>query len=117
MFPVFSLVFFLGIRLRPELFKEYGENSWAIVGFSAKMSNTRKVCSVDIALVASLCSFTLSAFGQTDVHVLSVTVTHDCTCLLCLFSSVVTVSLLHFAGIHSFTNSPIQLVNIYLLGI
>lgn len=51
MFPVFSLVFFLGSNSRPELFKEDGENSWTIVGFFAKMSNTRKVCLVDIALV------------------------------------------------------------------
>lgn len=59
MFPVFSLVLFLRIKLRPELFKEDGENSWAAVGFSAKMSNMRKVCLVDIALVSSLCSFIL----------------------------------------------------------
>lgn len=56
---MFSLVFFLGIKLRPELFKEDGENSWAIVGFYSKMSNMRKVCLVDIALVSSLCSFIL----------------------------------------------------------
>lgn len=64
MFPVFSLVFFLGINLQPELFKEDIENSWALEGFSVKMSNMMKICLVNIALVSSLYSFIPQTFVQ-----------------------------------------------------
>lgn len=43
MFPGFSAVFILGINLRPELFKEDMEDSWATMGFSDEMSNMTKV--------------------------------------------------------------------------
>lgn len=43
MFPGFSMVFLLGINLRPELFKEDMENSWANMGPSAKIYNMTKV--------------------------------------------------------------------------
>ena len=42
-FPGFSMVFLLGINLRPELFKEDMENSWANMGTSAKIYNMTKV--------------------------------------------------------------------------
>lgn len=43
MFPGFSMVFLPGINLRPELFKEDTENSWANMGTSAKIYNMTKV--------------------------------------------------------------------------
>ena len=43
MFPGFSMVFLLGINLRPELFKEDMENSWANMGTFAKIYNMTEV--------------------------------------------------------------------------
>ena len=43
MFPGFSMVFLLGINLRPSMFKEDMENSWANMGTSAKIYNMTKV--------------------------------------------------------------------------
>lgn len=37
------MVFLLGINLRPELFKEDMENSWANMGTSAKIYNMTEV--------------------------------------------------------------------------